>query len=176
MENKSAIKELEDLLGKDYVDGIRARIQQEAIDKMMQKVMSDTEYDGSTVDYSCVPDDVQHWKLSEERSWRPYCCTTKRKCDSGLRRMDRHYYGFKCSVCGNTCNWECESIEDPEESYTPSKLDVIAGICPVYPITHLGMLYKTPESLNVDYNGISLDKTINTYIGLEYLIDYNIKK
>ena len=160
MDNKSAIKELEDLLGKEYVDNIRDKIQKEAIDKMMQKVMSDTDYDGSTVDESVVPDDVQHWKLREERSWRPYCCTTKRECDSGLRRMDRHYYGFKCSVCGNTCNWECESIEDPEPS-KPDNPMILGGICHVYPATHLGMLYKTTESLNVDYNGISLDKTIN---------------
>lgn len=48
------------------------------------------------------------WTLN----WRPHCKQTQIPCTSGLHRMDKTDYGFRCRFCGNVIGFHLERLSD----------------------------------------------------------------
>lgn len=45
-------------------------------------------------------------------TWRPYCVQKQVPCKSGLLRMDRMNFGFRCRVCGNIIGFDLKRLRE----------------------------------------------------------------
>lgn len=53
--------------------------------------------------------------------WRPYCTQSQVPCKSGLHRMDRMPYGFRCAFCGNMIGFNLHRLKESPLNTQPMK-------------------------------------------------------
>jgi hypothetical protein len=51
--------------------------------------------------------------------WQPYCTQTQVPCKSGLYRMDKMLYGFRCSFCGNMIGFNLQRLNESPLNIKP---------------------------------------------------------
>lgn len=57
-------------------------------------------------------------------AWRPYCLQKQVPCPSGLLRMDRMNFGFRCRRCGNIIGFDLKRLKESPLNSPNYKLPV----------------------------------------------------